>query len=207
MNHSFLASAIKQFKYYKSLGDFTFSQLTFEELQKEYAEDSNSISIIVKHMVGNMLSRWTHFLTEDGEKTWRNRDSEFVDTYKSTEALVTDWEEGWKRLLDTLNELTETDLERIIYIRNQGHTVVEAINRQLSHYPYHVGQIVFLGKLAKGIHWQSLSIPKGNSKIYNENKFNKKKTCDILQMICKNHRFNFFLNGLIINLASLSNLI
>ncbi len=175
MSSSFLTSAIKQFEYYKSLGDKTFNQLTFKELQKEFIEDSNSISIIVKHMVGNMLSRWTNFLTEDGEKEWRQRDAEFEDTYKSKEALIADWNKGWNCLFDALNELTETDLERIIYIRNQGHTVMEAINRQLSHYPYHVGQIVFLGKLIKGNQWVSLSIPKGNSKIYNEDKFSKEK--------------------------------
>ncbi|WP_111307591.1 DUF1572 family protein [Confluentibacter sediminis] len=175
MSSSFLTSAIKQFEYYKSLGDKTFNQLTFKELQKEFIEDSNSISIIVKHMVGNMLSRWTNFLTEDGEKEWRQRDAEFEDTYKSKEELITDWDKGWCCLFHALNELTATDLERIVYIRNQGHTVMEAINRQLSHYPYHVGQIVFLGKLIKGNQWQSLSIPKGNSKSYNEDKFSKEK--------------------------------
>lgn len=175
MKSSFLISATKQFKYYKSLGEKTFDQLTFEELQKELAEDSNSIAIIVKHLAGNMQSRWTHFLTEDGEKEWRQRDLEFEDTYTSKEHLLTDWNKGWNCLFNTLNELTEADLERIVHIRNQGHTVTEAINRQLAHYPYHVGQIVFLGKLIKGKYWQSLSIPKGNSKIYNEEKFSKGK--------------------------------
>jgi len=175
MKNSFLISTTKQFEYYKSLGEKTFNQLTFEELQKEFVEDSNSICIIVKHLVGNMLSRWTHFLTEDGEKQWRHRDLEFVDTYISKEAVIEDWNKGWKCLFDALNELTEADLEHIIYIRNQGHTVTEAINRQLSHYPYHVGQIVFLGKLIKGKDWQSLSIPKGNSSKYNEEKFGKEK--------------------------------
>jgi Protein of unknown function (DUF1572) len=175
MVNSFLTSAIKQFEYYKSLGDNTFNQLTFDELQKEFAEDSNSISIIVKHLVGNMLSRWTHFLTEDGEKSWRQRDSEFESTYTSKEALISDWNKGWKCLFDALNQLNEVDLEHIIYIRNQGHTITEAINRQLAHYPYHVGQIVFLGKLIKGKDWQSLSIPKGTSMKYNEEKFSKEK--------------------------------
>ena len=175
MSSSFLISTKKQFEYYKSLGDKTFNQLTFEELQKEFLDNSNSISIIVKHIAGNMLSRWTNFLTEDGEKEWRQRDSEFEDTYKSKEDLIADWNKGWDCLFNALNELTETDLERIIYIRNQGHTVTEAINRQLSHYPYHVGQIVFLGKLIKGKKWQSLSIPKGSSKKYNEEKFIKEK--------------------------------
>ena len=175
MNNSYLVSAIKQFKYYKSLGDKTFDQLNFEELQKEFVEDSNSISIIVKHLVGNMLSRWTHFLNEDGEKTWRNRDLEFVDSYTTKDELITNWNNGWKCLFDALSPLTEKDLNAIIYIRNQGHTVTEAINRQLCHYAYHVGQIVFLGKLLKGNQWKSLSIPKGNSESYNAEKFSKEK--------------------------------
>ena len=174
MENSNLQNIIKQFYYYKSLGDKTFEQLTYDELKKEFAEDANSISIIVKHMVGNMLSRWTNFLTEDGEKTWRQRDSEFEDTYNSKEELISEWDKGWECLFDALKSLKEEDLQNIIYIRNEGHTVIEAINRQLAHYPYHVGQIVFLGKLIKGKNWQSLSIPKGKSTIYNKEKFSKK---------------------------------
>lgn len=172
---SYLSSAIKQFEYYKSLGDKSFEQLTFDELKKEFATDSNSISIIVKHIVGNMLSRWTNFLTEDGEKTWRHRDSDFEDSYNSKEELIQNWNNGWKCLFDALKLLNDSDLNRIIYIRNEGHTVIEAINRQLAHYSYHVGQIVFLGKLTKGKNWQSLSIPKANSSNYNTKKFNKEK--------------------------------
>ncbi|GGD08236.1 DUF1572 family protein [Hyunsoonleella pacifica] len=172
---SYLTSVIKQFEYYKSLGDKTFKGLTFEELQKEFVEDSNSISIIVKHIVGNMLSRWTNFLTEDGEKTWRHRDEEFIDTYRSKADLLANWDKGWSCLFDAIKPLAENDLERIIYIRNQGHTVTEAINRQLAHYAYHVGQIVFSGKLIKGKNWDSLSIPKGNSSKYNVEKFSKAK--------------------------------
>ncbi|WP_346883858.1 DUF1572 family protein [uncultured Algibacter sp.] len=172
---SYLTSVIKQFEYYKSLGDKTFGQLTVEELKKEFTKDSNSINIIVKHLVGNMLSRWTNFLTEDGEKTWRHRDLEFKDTYTTKEDLIKNWNKGWACLLETIKGLSENDLERIIYIRNQGHTVTEAINRQLAHYAYHVGQIVFLGKLTKGSNWISLSIPKGDSVQYNKNKFSKDK--------------------------------
>lgn len=139
-------------------------------------EDANSISIIVKHMVGNMLSRWTNFLTEDGEKTWRNRDNEFVGSYQTKEEIIASWESGWHCLFSAINPLREEDLERIIYIRNGGHTVVEAINRQLAHYAYHVGQIVFLGKLIKGDEWQSLSIPKGESSKYNQEKFSQEKS-------------------------------
>lgn len=173
--NSYLESSIKQFEYYKSLGDKTFDQLTLEELQNEFAEDSNSIAIIVKHIVGNMLSRWTNFLTEDGEKEWRMRDEEFVDSFHTKEELLSTWNKGWDCLFNAIKPLKTEDLERIIYIRNQGHTVVEAINRQMMHYAYHVGQIVFLGKLTKGNNWQSLSIPKGKSKDYNQEKFSKDK--------------------------------
>ena len=173
---SYLSSIIKQFRYYKSLGDKTIENLSFDELQKEFAQDSNSISIIVKHIIGNMLSRWTNFLTEDGEKEWRHRDSEFEDTYRSKEELIEAWNNGWNCLFNAIEPLVEKDLERIIYIRNQGHSVTEAINRQLAHYSYHVGQIVFLGKLLKGENWESLSIPKGKSKNYNKEKFSKEKS-------------------------------
>ena len=172
---SYLSSAIKQFEYYKSLGDKTFDQLSFEELQKEFTEDCNSVAIIVKHLSGNMLSRWTNFLTEDGEKVWRLRDSEFIDTFKTKDDLINSWTNGWNCLFEALNPLSESDLEKIIYIRNQGHTVIEAINRQMMHYAYHVGQIVFLGKLLKGKYWRSLSIPKGKSSDYNRGKFSKSK--------------------------------
>ncbi|ULC60869.1 DUF1572 domain-containing protein [Flaviramulus sp. BrNp1-15] len=172
---SYLTSIIKQFEYYKSLGDKTFSQLSFSEIQWQSKKDENSVAIIVKHLVGNMLSRWTNFLSEDGEKEWRNRDLEFIDNYNSKEEIIASWESGWKCLFDAIKPLTETDLEQIIYIRNQGHTVTEAINRQLAHYSYHIGQIVFLGKLLKGENWESLSIPKGDSLKYNEEKFSNEK--------------------------------
>jgi len=172
---SYLTSVIKQFEYYKSLGDKTFEQLDFEELQNEIANNCNSISIIVKHLVGNMLSRWTNFLTEDGEKVWRHRDLEFENTYTSKEELIENWNKGWQCLFNALKPLEQNNLEQIIYIRNQGHTVTEAINRQLAHYAYHVGQIIFLGKVLKGKKWKSLSIPKGDSIKYNEEKFSKEK--------------------------------
>jgi uncharacterized damage-inducible protein DinB len=175
MECSYLESIIKQFQYYKLLGDKTFAQLNHEELHKEFAEDSNSISIIVKHISGNMLSRWTNFITEDGEKTWRHRDTEFEDTYITKDELLNAWNKGWECLFDAITPLKDDQLEQLIYIRNQGHTVTEAINRQLSHYAYHVGQIVFLGKLIKEKEWQSLSIPKGKSLGYNKEKFDEKK--------------------------------
>lgn len=176
MESSFLSSSIKQFKYYKSLGDKTFEQLNFNELQKEFAEDSNSITIIVKHLVGNMLSRWTNFLTEDGEKSWRHRDQEFMDTYQSKKEMIKAWESGWDCLFLALESLSNDDLMQNIYIRNEKHTITEAMIRQLAHYSYHVGQIVFLGKLIKGNQWKSLSIPKGKSDNFNAEKFNKQKT-------------------------------
>lgn len=171
MKNSFLSSSINRFKYYKSLGDKAFEQLNFEELQKEFADDSNSIAIIVKHLVGNMLSRWTNFLTEDGEKTWRNRDQEFIDTYTSKQELLNSWENGWDCLFKALGSITEKDLDNIVYIRNEAHTITDAIIRQLAHYSCHIGQIVFLGKLTKGKRWTTLSIAKGKSDEFNAKKF------------------------------------
>ncbi|GAA4231559.1 DUF1572 domain-containing protein [Postechiella marina] len=173
---SYLSSVIKQFEYYKSLGDKTFEQLPFNALQKEYVPGTNSISIIVNHMAGNMLSRWTNFLTEDGEKTWRHRDLEFEEKYTNKTELIAAWNTGWACLFNAINLLDKTDLERLIYIRNQGHTVTEALNRQLTHYGYHTGQIVLLGKLIKGKSWITLSIPKGDSIKYNKEKFGKHKS-------------------------------
>ncbi len=175
MINNFLASATTQFQYYKALGEKTFDQLSDEQLYWQYNEESNSIVTIVKHMVGNMLSRWTDFLTTDGEKEWRDRDNEFENNAITKEALLSLWEKGWKCLFDALAALNEADLEKEIFIRNQGHTVLEAINRQLAHYPYHIGQIVFIGKMICDNNWKSLSIPKGNSQKYNEEKFAKPK--------------------------------
>ncbi len=175
MHKTFLPSAIAQFHYYKLLGEKTFAQLTNEQLYWQYNEESNSIATIVKHLAGNMLSRWSDFLTTDGEKEWRNRDSEFENDIKNREELLVLWNKGWQCLFDALTLLTEDDFDKEIFIRNQGHTVTEAINRQLAHYPYHVGQIVFIGKMLCNSEWESLSIPRGDSKKYNEEKFEKPK--------------------------------
>jgi hypothetical protein len=175
MSHTFLTSATAQFQYYKLLGEKTFAQLADEQLYWQYNEESNSVAIIVQHMAGNMLSRWADFLTTDGEKEWRNREREFENDVKTREALLTLWNKGWQCLFDALASITDDDLEKEIFIRNQGHTIVEAINRQLAHYPYHVGQIVFIGKMICNNSWTSLSIPRGNSKLYNEEKFAKPK--------------------------------
>ena len=143
--NKFLSSCIKQFEYYKGLGERTFDQIPEEKLFEHVSSESNNISTIVKHMHGNMLSRWTDFLTTDGEKEWRNRDNEFEDDIQTKDQLLAKWNEGWECLFNAISPLTEDDLEREIFIRNMGHTVTEAINRQLAHYAYHVGQIVFIG--------------------------------------------------------------
>jgi hypothetical protein len=175
MQNNYLESAIKQFEYYKLLGDKTMVQLPQEKLFWQYNEESNSIATIIKHLHGNMLSRWTDFLTSDGEKEWRKRDTEFENVIADEATVINLWNEGWVCLFNTLHSLTDTDLNKIIYIRNQGHTVAEAINRQLAHYPYHVGQIVFIGKMVLNENWQSLSIPRNQSNQYNENKFAQPK--------------------------------
>lgn len=173
---NYLESTKKQFAYYKSLGDKTFAQLNDINIHWQANEDSNSVSIIVKHIVGNMLSRWTNFLTEDGEKEWRHRDTEFEDTYTSKVEMIAAWEKGWQCLFGAINPLQADDVSRIVYIRNQGHTVLEAITRQLCHYSYHIGQLVYVGKLICSDEWTSLSIPKGKSSTYNKDKFSQEKS-------------------------------
>ena len=180
---AYLTSAKKQFLYYKTLGEKAIEQLEPEQLFYALNEDTNSIAVIVKHLHGNMLSRWTDFLTTDGEKENRNRDAEFEESQPVEDNiaaaklnLLNQWQEGWKCLFNALEELTPEHLSSIIYIRNEGHTVVEAINRQLAHYPYHVGQIVFYAKMLKKSDWTSLSIPKNKSNDYNSDKFSKEKS-------------------------------
>lgn len=165
----------KQFAYYRHLGAATMAQLSDEELFRDDAAGSNSVAVIVKHMAGNMKSRWTDFLTTDGEKPWRNRDDEFVADFADRAALETAWAEGWSVLEEAVNGLEPDQLGTIVYIRNEGHTVAEALNRQLAHYAYHVGQIVLLGKQMKGAAWRSLSIPKGESEAFNAGKFAEEK--------------------------------
>lgn len=172
---SYLESVKKQFLYYKMLGEKAINQLEPEQLFAETNEDTNSIATIVKHISGNMLSRWTDFLTSDGEKEWRNRDAEFENDLQSKEAVLEAWNKGWNCLENALESLKPMQLSTIIYIRNEGHTVIEAINRQLAHYPYHIGQIVFYAKQLKKSPWESLSIPKNKSGNYNAEKFAKEK--------------------------------
>lgn len=164
---SYFQSAIKRLSYYKELGDKTFEQLTDEDFHFQPNEESNSIAIIIQHVAGNILSRWTDFLTTDGEKEWRNRDVEFEEQHLTKKELTDFWQKGWDCCLDTLNTLTEEDLLKTIYIRSEGLLVVDAINRQLAHYPYHVGQIIYLAKIIKNKDWQNLSIAKNNSEKFN----------------------------------------
>lgn len=164
---SFLQSAIKRLSYYKELGDKTLIQLSDADLHFQPNEESNSIAIIIQHTAGNMISRWTDFLTSNGEKEWRNRDTEFEEQNLTRQQLTDYWQKGWDCCLNTLNALTEDDLLKTIYIRSEGLLVVDAINRQLAHYPYHVGQIIYAAKLIKNSNWQNLSIAKGNSDVFN----------------------------------------
>ena len=192
MNADYLKSAKQQFLYYKQLGDKTMDQLSDEQLFWQYNDASNSIAIMVKHLWGNMMSRWTDFLTTDGEKDFRKRDEEFelrvgpslqgVDTANaegvdehSRAVIIEKWEQGWACLFKALDSINEDNFDTTIYIRNQRHSIPEAVNRQMMHYAYHVGQMVYLGRMMKGEDWQSLSIPKGNSKAYNAEKFSQEK--------------------------------
>ncbi len=172
---NYLESADRQFRYYKNLADSCIAQLDEQDLFFQYNTESNSIAILMQHIAGNMLSRFTDFLTSDGEKAWRNRDEEFASQFSERDALLAYWEKGWNCLFETLGMLSEADLSKIVYIRNEGHTITEALNRQLCHYPYHIGQIIFIGKMLRNDQWQSLSIPRGGSVTYNREKFNAEK--------------------------------
>jgi len=176
MKTSYLNSVTKQFHYYKMLGEKAMAQIADEALFWQYNKESNSIAVLVKHLVGNMLSRFTDFLTTDGEKPWRNRDAEFESNFSNREELLAYWDTGWSCLFSALDNLREDQLETIVYIRNDGHTVTEAINRQLAHYPYHIGQIIYIAKMAVNEEWESLSIPRKKSGDYNARKFTQDKT-------------------------------
>ncbi len=171
----FLDSVLKRFAYYKSLGDKTLAVLSGEQLHWQPDGEPNSIYLIVKHVSGNMHSRWTDFLHSDGEKPWRNRDMEFEEDNASAEEIIRLWEAGWKCMLDAIAALQPEDLEKTVYIRSEPHIVLDAINRQLSHIPYHVGQIVYIGKMIKKTDWESLSIPKGQSQDFNREMSGKKQ--------------------------------
>lgn len=163
----YLNSIIKRFKYYRKIGLMAIEQVPEEKLFWQYNSESNSIAIIVNHLHGNMLSRWTNFLTEDGEKQWRNRDAEFEQVIKTKNELLKKWNEGWDCLLNAVESLNVDDLHKTITIRNEKHSVIDAINRQLAHYAYHLGQIIYVAKMIKDTEWQTLSIAKGKSEDFN----------------------------------------
>ena len=172
----YLTSVKKQMLYYKTVAEKAIDQLEDEQLFISVNKDTNSIATIMNHMVGNMLSRWTDFLTSDGEKEWRTRDAECENPLLTKEVLLNNWNKGWNCFFNAINELKPEQLSQIIYIRNEGQTALDAINRQLAHYPYHIGQIVFYAKMIKKTEWTSLSIPKNKSNEYNADKFSKEKT-------------------------------
>ena len=169
LEQGFLKDAIKRFRYYKELGDKTFEQLEEADFLYQPSTESNSIAVIVQHLYGNMLSRWTNFIIEDGEKEWRKRGREFDETIHSREEILSLWNDGWSCLFNTLENLTTEDLTKKVTIRTEPLSVYDAILRQLAHYPYHVGQIVYLGRMVTNENWKSLSIPKGNSETYLNN--------------------------------------
>jgi Protein of unknown function (DUF1572) len=157
---SYLEDSLELFRYYKTLAERAMAQVADEQLFEAIDEENNSIAVVVKHMAGNMRSRWTDFLTTDGEKPDRNRDSEFVEPPGTRAALIDLWEDGWAHVFRALEPLSDTDLGRRVTIRGEAHSVMQAINRQVAHYANHVGQIVMLGKHFAGSRWVSLTIPK-----------------------------------------------
>jgi hypothetical protein len=164
----YLEDAVSNFRAYKKLAESAFAQVDDEEFFRAIDAESNSIAVIIKHMVGNMLSRWTDFLTTDGEKPDRNRDMEFVTTPDtSREELLSAWERGWDCVFTAIESLRPEDLMKTVLIRGEAHTVVKAINRQMTHYGYHIGQVVYLAKHFKSSAWKSLSIPRNRSAEFN----------------------------------------
>jgi len=164
----YLSTVIRRVKYYKDLADKTFEQLKEADFHYQFNDSSNSIAIIIQHMAGNMLSRWTNFLTEDGEKPWRQRDDEFEVHDYSRQQLIELWEKGWSCYLDSMSTLSDEDLLKTVYIRQESLTVIDAINRQLAHYPHHVGQIIYIGRMIRDHEWKTLSIPRKGSEAYNK---------------------------------------
>jgi hypothetical protein len=164
---SYIKDSLTIFRQYKRLAERAMDQVSDEQLFTTLDPEANSIAIIVKHMAGNMRSRWTGFLNTDGEKPDRNRDSEFVDPPNTRNDLLATWEGGWSCLFSAIEPLTDADLGRTITIRGEAHSVMQAINRQLAHYPHHVGQIVLLAKHFASDHWQSLSVPRNQSAEFN----------------------------------------
>ncbi len=163
------------FQYYRELGNKAMAQVDDAGFSRQPTPESNSISVIVSHLSGNMLSRFSDFLNSDGEKTWRDRDAEFEERIVDRATLLSAWNRGWDCLFEALHSLQAIDLEKMVFIRNQGHTVLEALSRQLGHYAYHVGQIVYVSRMLTGAEWTSLSIPKNGSQAFNTEKFARDK--------------------------------
>jgi hypothetical protein len=172
---NYLTNTKKLFLYYKGLGEKAIAQVEEKDINWKPNEASNSIALIVHHLSGNMISRFTDFLTSDGEKPWRNREAEFEQGFENKQALLDAWEKGWSTLFNAIDNMTEADLDKIIYIRNEGQTAMDAIQRQLAHYPHHIGQILYVAKMLKDGDWKSLSIPKGGSASFNQYKFSSEK--------------------------------
>lgn len=175
MEENYLESIQKQFLYYKATAEKAMAQVGDEGFFWQYNEASNSIAIIVKHLWGNMMSRFTDFLTSDGEKEWRQRDEEFEWRKESRAELMAKWEEGWSKVFEAIESVNKDNFQELVYIRNRGHTVVEAFNRQACHYAYHVGQVIYIARMLRGNDWTSLSIPKGKSADFNQEKFSQPK--------------------------------
>jgi len=176
IDQHYLDSVKKQMHYYKAIAEKAIAQLEPEQLFIATNEDSNSIATIIKHLSGNMLSRWTDFMTTDGEKEWRNRDMEFEKEPQTKGEVLAIWNKGWDCFFQAIDSLLPEQLLQIIYIRNEGQTAMDAINRQLAHYPYHIGQIVLYAKQLKNTNWESLSIPHNKSVSYNADKFAQEKS-------------------------------
>ncbi|MEO8129947.1 MAG: DUF1572 domain-containing protein [Bryobacteraceae bacterium] len=165
---SYLEDSLTLFRYYKGVAERAMTQVTDEQLNTLLDAEMNSIAVIVKHMAGNMRSRWTDFLTSDGEKPDRNREVEFMDPPATREELTAMWDQGWRCLFTALEPLTDADLARTVTIRGEAHSVMQAVNRQVAHYSYHCGQIVLLAKHFKSSEWQSLTVPRGQSAAFNQ---------------------------------------
>ena len=166
----YLETCLHALRAHKRLADGALAQLDADEIRRSPANGSNSIAVVMKHMAGNMISRWTDFLTSDGEKPWRERDDEFIDGFGDSAALLAHWERGWAKLFETVAALRPTDLLAEVRIRGEAHTVLRALTRQVGHYGYHVGQIAYLARMLVGSRWRSLSIPVGESDEFNRRK-------------------------------------
>ena len=173
MSKLFLDSITKEFNRYKGYGDQTLQRLTLAQMLWEPSADVNSVAVLVKHMSGNMKSRFTNFLTEDGEKSWRHRDQEFSVHFESKEEVIALWEDGWDILFTALGEVNEDNFDTTVYIRAEAHSITHALHRQLAHYASHTGQMMYLGKIILGDEWTSLSIPLGQSAPFNQKMFGK----------------------------------